>query len=169
MLCVGLCSLIFLYPAQLLLTFEPFMCVSQEYLVGFCDDFFSNEFAAKTSEEYVCPINAFDSWLKNQSASKSPSGAYLSSCVGASELPMPPESFDPCMIAWSQVANETLVLQRAGKVKILVNRFQSRVRYDSPFDDLNNEWNAIESWMTNQTVFAPPGVNGMFFSSEDFW
>ena len=34
--------------------------LSQEYLVGFCDELIANEFATKTDEDYVCPINAFD-------------------------------------------------------------------------------------------------------------
>ena len=43
------------------------------------------------------------------------------------------------------------------------------MRYDSPFDDLDSEWNNIESWMVNQTNTAPVGVNQMYFSSADFW
>lgn len=82
---------------------------------------------------------------------------------------MPQQIFDPCIIAWGKLVNETNVLQNDGKVRIIVNRFQSRVRYDSPFDDLNREWNAIESWMNAQRDVAPVTVRNMYFSSEDFW
>jgi len=64
---------------------------------------------------------------------------------------------------------ETFVLQDGGKVKIILNRFQSRVRYDSPFADLDREWNAIESWMNEQSAVAPVAVSNMYFSSDDFW
>ena len=145
------------------------MFYSQEYLVGFCDDLFSNEFAAKTSEDYACPMNDFNLWLKEQANSTSPSNEYLSNCASATEIPVPQASFNACIIAWSKLVDERHVLARGGKVQILVNRFQSRVRYESPFDELNNEWNTIESWINNQTIVAPLGVNAMFFSSEDFW
>jgi hypothetical protein len=103
------------------------------------------------------------------SNSSSPSKTYMASCTGATSLPIPRESFDECIIAWSQLIEETFVLQRAGKVRILLNSFQSRVRYDSPYDKLKEEWNTIEAWMTNQSAIAPVGVKGMYFSSEDFW
>lgn len=93
----------------------------------------------------------------------------MANCTGATSLPVPRDSFDECIIAWSQLVEETFVLQRAGKVRILLNSFQSRVRYDSPYDELKEEWNTIEAWMTNQSVVAPLGVKGMYFSSEDFW
>mmetsp|Transcript_26915 Transcript_26915/g.48718 ORF Transcript_26915/g.48718 Transcript_26915/m.48718 type:complete len:140 (-) Transcript_26915:666-1085(-) len=93
----------------------------------------------------------------------------MANCTGATSLPVPRESFDKCIIAWSQLVEETFVLQRAGKVRILLNSFQSRVRYDSPYDKLTEEWNTIEAWMTNQSAAAPVGVKGMYFSSEDFW
>jgi len=143
--------------------------ISQIYLAGFCDDFFENDFAAKTSEDYACSINAFDAWLQEQSASASPSDAYLSNCAGASQLPIPQKNFDSCFIAWSKLVEETYIFQKDGKVKILVNRFQSRVRYDSPFAELDREWHVIESWMSDQVSVAPAGVSGMYFSSDDFW
>jgi len=146
-----------------------FLALTQVYLMGFCDDFFGTEFAAKTSEDYDCPMNAFDAWLKEQSSSTSPTDAFLYNCAGATELPVPQKNFSPCVIAWSKLANETHLLQNGGKVKILVNLFQSRVRYDSPYDVLKGEWNAIESWMNNQSDIAPLGLRNMYFSSEDFW
>lgn len=139
------------------------------YLAGFCDDLFANDFAAKTSDGYLCPMNAFDLWLQEESASGSPSDAYVSNCGSATKIPLPRENFDPCIIAWSQFVGEKNVLANGGKVRILLNRFQSRVRYDSPFDELINEWNTIESWMNDEVHEAPSGVNGMYFSSDDFW
>lgn len=137
--------------------------------MGFCDELFAADFAAKTSDDYACPMNAFNSWLQEEAAAAPPSEAYVSSCDNVTSIPMPQENFNTCVIAWSKLVNETHVLQRDGRVRILVNRFQSRVRYDSPFDELNSEWNTIEAWMKNQSVVAPPGVKSMFFSSEDFW
>ena len=65
---------------------------------------------------------------------------------------------------------EKTVLSRNGIVEVLYFPFQSRVRFDSPNEDLDDEWNLIESWIkADQQDNAPEEVSGFFFSSHDFW
>lgn len=48
--------------------------------------------------------------------------------------------------------------------------FNSRVRYDSPFALLVDEWNLIEDWFEqDKSSQAPVGVNNGYFTSADFW
>jgi predicted RND superfamily exporter protein len=54
-------------------------------------------------------------------------------------------------------------------VQIIFFPFASRVRYDSPYDDLDDEWNMIEDWMDAHASTAPAGVASFYFSSSDFW
>ena len=46
-------------------------------------------------------------------------------------------------------------------------KFNSRVRYDSPYSELDDEWHAIEAYM--QKLEAPAGARNGYFTSEDFW
>ena len=150
-------------------SFNPADTEAQVYLRDFCDGFFAEDFAGKVREDFVCPINAFDAWLQEQSASGNPSATYTEHCNGASKLPMPEQDFDSCMYNWGQDTNEITVLARQGEVKIMYIPFTSRVRYDSPFDDLDDEWKLIERWMQEDALEAPPSANRHYFSSEDFW
>jgi predicted RND superfamily exporter protein len=67
------------------------------------------------------------------------------------------------------MVGETKILSRNGEVQIIFFPFASRVRWDSPYDDLNDEWNMIEDWMDVLANTAPAGVANFYFSSEDFW
>ena len=149
--------------------FNPSDTEAQEYLLGFCDRFFAQDFAATTTEDFVCPMNAFDAWLQEQSVSDAPSAAYTENCNGATQIPMAEQDFDACMYNWGQEVNELSVLARQGKITIMYFPFSSRVRYDSPFDDLDDEWHLIQKWMDNDYPNAPATANGRYFTSEDFW
>lgn len=120
-------------------------------------------------EGYQCPVDLFVAWVEEQANSTSPSAAYTNNCGGAQTIPIPQDNFNDCMIAWSQEVGDTRVLSNNGKVKIIWFAFGSRVRWDSPFDDLDDEWNRIENWFDIKAASAPSGVKKAFFSSEDFW
>jgi len=82
---------------------------------------------------------------------------------------VPQANFDACMIAWSQEVGETSILAYEDKVSVVFFPFTSRVRYDSPFSVLDEEWNLIENWMQERNSEAPAGANGGYFTSFDFW
>mmetsp|Transcript_3888 Transcript_3888/g.8675 ORF Transcript_3888/g.8675 Transcript_3888/m.8675 type:complete len:1195 (+) Transcript_3888:233-3817(+) len=150
-------------------SFDPRSESSQNYLIGFCDRLFETNFASKISSNYVCPMNRFDEWLKEQSKSNAPSDAYLNNCDGALSVPVSYGTFDPCMIAWTKVVNETYVLEEKGEVKVMQIRSLSSVVFDSPFSDLRTDWNAYEDWLENERGTAPVGVNGVYSSSIEYW
>merc|ERR1712150_187315 len=68
-----------------------------------------------------------------------------------------------------QDVNEYTVLARNDKITAMYFSFNSRVRYDSHFDDLDDEWHLIEGWMDREESTAPAGVDRAYFTSEDFW
>mmetsp|Transcript_13477 Transcript_13477/g.19413 ORF Transcript_13477/g.19413 Transcript_13477/m.19413 type:complete len:1143 (+) Transcript_13477:65-3493(+) len=152
-------------------TFDPSSEEAQIYLRDFCDRFFAQDFASLTSTDYKCPINRFDSWLQEQSTTGyQPDSAYTSSCNGATALPMDSTSFNQCVSAWAEEQESSAILSRDDVMKYTIVRFQQRVRFDSPFNELNSEWNLIEQWMENErNNVAPQGVNKMYHSSFDFW
>mmetsp|Transcript_7523 Transcript_7523/g.15390 ORF Transcript_7523/g.15390 Transcript_7523/m.15390 type:complete len:1133 (-) Transcript_7523:134-3532(-) len=154
--------------SQLLIdeTFNPSTTEAQVYLRDFCDRFFSEDFAEVVDEGYLCPMNAFDEWLQKQS-SNTTSTAYSTHCDGATSLPMSEDKLDLCMYNWGQEVREYRVLARQDKITTMYFSFNSRVRYDSPFEDLEDEWNLLEKWMKSQD--APEGADHAFFTSEDFW
>jgi hypothetical protein len=120
-------------------------------------------------DDYVCPFNKFEAWLEKQASSENPDAIYVDNCAGATAIPIPEENFNACIVAWTEKVGETKILSRNGEVQIIFFPFASRVRYDSPYDDLNNEWNMIEDWMDAQASTAPAGVANFYFSSSDFW
>jgi hypothetical protein len=138
--------------------------------LNFCNQFFDSDYANKIDDQYVCPMSEFNMWLQNQSSQMFPDDIYRTKCGNATSLPIPTELFDSCIIGWSEtIAYNMQILQRNGIVDVMYIPYQSRVRYDSPYDALDDEWNNIERWMNNASKNAPDGVSGMFSTSEDFW
>jgi len=151
-------------------SFDPSSEAAQEYMLGFCDRLFAEDFASKTFSDYECPMDKFNKWLQEQSSSTSPESIYTDNCAGVTEIPLPQEQFDDCIIAWSKSVLDTDVLSNDGRVQIILVRAQSLARYDSPYEFLEREWNKFEGWLKNERkTTAPEGVNGMYHSSEDFW
>ena len=114
-------------------------------------------------------MNDFDMWLGEQAAADEPSDSYTTHCSGASSIPVPQESFNPCIIAYSVEKDDTRILSHQDEVKIIHFEFGSRVRFDSPYQILNDEWNLIENWFIEESNGAPEGVNKPVYSNFDFW
>ncbi|CAB9514430.1 dispatched homolog 1 [Seminavis robusta] len=150
-------------------TFDPSTQAAQSYLKDYCPRFLAKEFAS-IPDDYECPINRFDTWLQTQSAAASSDSLYETYCAGASALPMDSNAFHACFTAWAQLEQETSVLSRNGVVEVMYFSFNSRVRYDSPNEALDSEWNMIEDWMnSDRNDNAPEEASNAFFSSHDFW
>jgi len=149
-------------------TFDPKSADAQSYLLNFCDRLF--ETFGQVSEDYQCPMVEFDEWLKDQSFSATPTDAYVQHCDEASSVPVAPEVFDPCMIAWSELHEVTSVLQTQGRVRILEVEAKSNIFYDSPQSELKKEWTAYEEWLEDERqISAPSGANQMFHSDLSYW
>jgi len=148
--------------------FNPSSEENQAYLVGFCDKLFAQEWARKSSNDFVCPINDFDGWLREQAVNGT-DAVYTEYCNGATGLPMPEEDFNTCLYRWGQLFENPFLLVRNGQLQISMVRFRGRVRFDSPFDKIDKEWHLIEKWMQEEQTLAPASVNKMYFTSDDFW
>jgi hypothetical protein len=112
-------------------------------------------------------MNSFDTWLNEQSTSDQPDEGYVEKCNGSAGVPVTPDNFNGCISYWAQSVGESSVLSWNGVVEIMILPWSSRVRYDSFYQVLRDEYNLIEDWMLLQN--APTGVNQAFFSSYDFW
>ena len=116
-------------------------------------------------------MTKFGLWLEQQSqlSSDEQDVIYQSYCDGADGLPIQQEIFDSCIIPWSKSNGEVSVLSYQNKVRIISFPFVSRVRFDSSYGDLDDEWNLIEDWVQEQLKSAPDGVANGYFTSFDFW
>jgi len=150
-------------------TFDPTSLDAQEYLLGFCDKLFATDFANPSNADYKCPINHFDDWLRNQTASSSQDQGYVTYCNDANSLPMNEADFSPCFVAWSELADENNVLNNQGVLKILRIRTQMSVNWDASFTVMDKFWKSYEEWMENERANAPEGVNKMFHTAGAFW
>jgi len=149
-------------------TFDPSSKDSQTFLLDTCENLFDQEFTKVISSDFVCPLTAFDQWLKLNS-NGTDNMNYVQNCDGANGIPVSEENFNKCISAWSVETGSNSVLQRNEIVKAILFPFQVRVSFDSPFNELNDEWNMIEDWMVNQRLAASDEVNKMFSASFDFW
>ena len=150
-------------------TFDPSTQAAQQYLKDYCPRFFEEEFAHESTADYECPINRFESWLLLQSLSATPDEIYSIECASASAVPMDSAAFHGCLSAWALQTGEKMVLSRNGVVQVMYFPFNSRVRYDSANEDLDDEWHLIEKWIAADQKDAPVEVSNGYFSSMDFW
>lgn len=150
-------------------TFDAAPEESQRFLESFCPELFSQDFAGLPFDGFECAFNRFATWLEVQSASGTADQGYVDYCGGANGIPVPEADLDACLIEWSQQNNETSILATDGKVRIMFLPFVSRVRFDSPFGDLRDEWDIVEAWVKATAASAPAGTNKFYFSSMDFW
>ncbi len=149
-------------------TFEPSASDSQEYLLNYCSDLFAQDFADLPYGDYECPINVFDKWLQSNSLNQD-SDLYKENCNDATGVPMNPEYFDACIIAWSQDAQDKSVLADRGVVKTITFEAKSDIRIDSPHSKIDETWNAWEDWFIAQSSIAPAGTNKPFNSAPMWW
>ena len=152
-------------------SFDPSSQDAQTFLLNFCDNLFGQAFADQVTDDFECSMNKFHAWLGEQAArtEDQQSVIYLEHCGNASGIPMDPNNFHACMTAWAQAETELYVLSKGGIVTILMVPFTARVRWDSPFDELDTEWNLIEEWIDEVNADAPQGVSKGYFSNLDFW
>uniref|UniRef100_A0A7S2UED4 SSD domain-containing protein n=1 Tax=Attheya septentrionalis TaxID=420275 RepID=A0A7S2UED4_9STRA len=149
-------------------SFNPSSVEAQNYMLRFCADFFAQDFTAPPYEGYECPMNLFDTWLAEQ-ATNSTDSAYITSCNGATSVPLAEADFHACIIAWSRNNEQTEILATDGEVRIMTFIAKTYARFDSPYEILDDEWKSFEKFLKAERKIAPEGVNGMFHSSEDFW
>lgn len=150
--------------------FDPSSEAAQEYLLGFCDDLFMNDFVQKPFDDFECEINRFDSWLRKQSSSDEKDKEYIDACRDADSLPMAEELFHSCLIHWSKVYGEKNILSKDGVVKIIRVDFRSPIiQYSQPMNILREEWHKFEDWFKMENSLAPLGVDKMFHACAVWW
>lgn len=150
-------------------TFDPSSAEAQEFMKSFCPNLFAEDFATLPYEAFTCAFNRFSDWLEEQSQAVLPEPIYTTNCGGATGIPVPTENFHSCIIEWSKFFYEESILSNEGRVRIISFPFISRVRGESPFNDLESEWNLIQSWVDTTAATAPEGVKNFYFSSFTFW
>jgi len=152
-------------------SFDPSSQEAQSYLLEFCPKLFEQDFANIFDKDYVCSMTKFDSWLRglyNNSLSLEDE-TFVEMCGEATGVPVAQEKFHSCMVYWNGEEGDTSISQRNGKVQIMSIPFQSRVSWNSAFQELDDEWHTTEAWMKSEMQNAPEGSNKAFFSSEDYW
>jgi len=150
--------------------FNPKSEDAQNYLLGFCDKLFAEDFARPKDPSVKCPINRFDDWLGEQADNDDlDNDEYLSSCNNADSLPMPEDDFGPCLVAWSKLYDERNFLSNNGELKIMQLSITLNIAWDAPYAEMDTFWSEFENWMSNEREIAPPGVKNMFNTAPAFW
>ena len=151
--------------------FDPSSTEAQDYLLSFCDRLFELPFVYKSSEDFKCSINAFDSWLSEQSLL--PTGSqdidYITSCDNATSLPMQEDSFHQCFIAWSKGTSDSSVLSWNGKVRTIIINLGTRVKFDTPLGETRSEWEKFEDFQNHELTLRSPTDLNFFHTSAIWW
>jgi hypothetical protein len=134
----------------------------------FCDKFFEEDFARLPRENFVCPMNEFDQWLKDESLSDEPDPVYNDICGSPNGIPVSSDKFHVCMAEWALKAQNFDVLSRDGIVKYMRVPFRNEAVFVDPFEILEEQWAALEDWLSTSKEEAPEGVNEAFFTSLTF-
>jgi len=153
---------------------DPTSTEAQEYLLNFCDRLFAEDFAFLAYEDYVCPINSFDSWLKEQSSlpEENQDEQYGMYCDGATSVPMDEKSFTNCFFSFGTtglIDNSDRPIAKQGNLQIMRVTAYTDVNFKSPVQKTKKRWDDFEKFLENERRTAPDGVNQMFHSSETFW
>ena len=152
-------------------TFDPSTTEAQTWLRDFSDKFWEEDFSATIEDDFECSVNLFDRWLQNQSglADGTANATYTSNCGEATGLPMDPSKFHGCLTAWVEQEEDEYIFSREGVVKIIILPFATRVRFDSPNQELRDEWQLTDDWFNEVQTAAPAEANKAYFSSHDYW
>jgi len=146
--------------------FNPRTVSAQAYLLEVCDRIHDDVLTWK--DDFECPMQQFNAWLLEQSQSRSPTMEYSSLCGNATSVPVLPEVFDPCIISFSTLTNNSGIFQDEGVVNILRIQARTNTTYRDPIVEQEKEWHALEAWSDYERINAPDGVNNFFFNTMDF-
>jgi hypothetical protein len=141
---------------------------AQVYLRDFCDKFFEEDFAWLPRENFVCPMNEFDQWLKDEFMSDEPDPVYNNICGSPNGIPVSSDKFHACMAEWALKLQNYDILSRDGIVKYMRVSFRNEAVFVEPFKILEEQRAALEDWLSTSNEDAPEGVNKAFFTSLTF-
>ena len=153
-------------------SFDPKSKEAQEYLKGFCQKFWDNDFVQNPDnddDKFKCPMNAFEDWLLEQDALpvEKKEILYTRNCDGASSIPMDQNYFHSCFTTWSKLEADEIydnryVLSQDGIIRIMWLEVSAAVRFTDPYMKIHREWEKYELWFRDETLIAPDGVNKAF-------
>ena len=150
--------------------FNPRDEATQEYILNFCESIYDTSSLVKPPE-YTCIMKGFDLWLQSNSQSANQSQEYRENCSQASSsVPVSPQVFDSCIIAYSEVTNNAHVITHDGTVvQTLSIHGLLRQSSSSEEEEQGKEWARLNTWSEDQRRTAPPGGNKFFVASWEQW
>merc|ERR1712091_172644 len=115
-------------------------------------------------DNFVCPINKFDQWLKNMAFFGLSDPVYVNNCGSPAGIPVASDKFHDCLSTWALMVQEVDILSKDGVVKYMRVPFRNPAVFTDPYDVLQEQKEAIEEWMSESNDEAPEGVNKAFFT-----
>ena len=106
----------------------------QEYILDLCDRIYNDTGSgglslSAPSENYTCAMKGLDLWLAEQSQLSNQSLAYSNNCQGSDMIPIAPDVFDSCMIAYTQLTNTSTVFHDNITVQALIIQGKSNATF----------------------------------------
>ena len=154
-------------------SFEPREEANQVYLLQMCDKLFEDTGTSfERTSANGCLMQEFNDWLMQEAQGlEFTTEAYNHSCQGATSIPVPPDTFDSCLIAFHNISgSSTYMHAEDGNVRILAIPAKTETSFKaSLLSDQGREWHAIETWSDKERLNAPQGANRFYFSSLNFW
>ncbi len=154
-------------------SFDPSTESAQVNLFEQCETVYHNSNNYTFFRRYArgeCFLKGFNDWLETSSQLASPSDAYSNSCLGASGIPVSPEIFHQCLIAYTnRFKHKNLVtngiFHDEGIVKLYFFTAKSQTSFASPTEEQYRELEDLEGWTERERKTAPEETKNFFFSS----
>ncbi len=155
--------------------FDPSTESAQVYLFEQCETVYHNSnnytfFRRYARGDEECFLKGFNDWLETSSQSASPSDTYNNSCLGANGIPVSPEIFHQCLIAYTNRFKDKNLVNNGifhdeGIVKLYFFTAKTQTSFASPTDKQERQLEALEGWTERERETALEETKNFFFSS----
>lgn len=146
--------------------FNPRDEATQEYILNFCESIYDTSSLVEPPD-YECIMKGFDLWLQTNSQSANQTREYRENCAEASAIPVSPQVFDSCIIAYSEEKYDKPITHNGTVVQTL--SIHGLLHQSSSFEEQGKELARLNAWSEDQRRTAPHDANKFFFASWEQW
>ncbi|XP_069177966.1 protein dispatched isoform X2 [Procambarus clarkii] len=159
-------------------SFDVSLPESQEWLLNFCRDLRNQSFYMSTLGPLLpnCFIETFKAWMYRRCIDPK-TGVDRSPCCEGSKFPYSQDVFDQCIHKGIKTLYQTpreyfipgvagpKFSRETGKVVAIVVEYDSNTLWSLSYEDMQDFYKQVNTWVTNQVKEAPKGMQGGWFTS----
>lgn len=161
-------------------TFDVTSPEAQQWLYDLCTDFKNSSFhdTSAGSEDEFCFIDAFRSFMEDNTCINPSTGGDLGQCCNQTSFPYPSDVFSQCAITFSEIQCQLYGCEsnapglRYNSDQDMVAMYiylQTNIKESQDFNAMNQFWEDVNDWVEERISSAPTGMQtGWFISVGDY-